>query len=249
MTDAIRAKYEQVAIPPIMPSQFVCPGGFNFAKYMLKLSMLVMYQHLKKDVATAKSKLLSSIRPHINPIVTNAIMSNVKLKTDAVEARVKETWQNFQEKLVAATVRAGSLVENVTRVERELRDLDVELTELKMESNQTRRVDSRLDGLKEEMAHLEGIKNLCNMCRESLKFLNNDPQEIKFNKDESIPKSFGCLNVVDGEELNLHNFFNGLTVLLASGDFDESTASSNQLNDVIKFVSELTEKYNKLINN
>jgi hypothetical protein len=249
MTDAIRAKYEQVAIPPIMPSQLVCPGGYNFAKYVLKLSMLVMCEHLKKNVATKESQLLSPIRQHPNPVVTNAIVRNLKLKTGAVEARVKQTWQNFQEEFVAATAGAGSLVEDLARLEGELRGLNLELKELKMGANQTRRVDGEgLDGLREEMAHLEGIRNLCKMCRESLTYLNNDRLELKFNKNESIPKSFGCLNVVDGEELNLHNFFSGLTVLLASGDFDMS-ASSNQLNDIINFVSELTEKYNKLINN
>jgi hypothetical protein len=246
MTEAINSKYAHANVPSIMASHLISPGGFSFSKFMLKLSLLVMYEHLKRN-DTVEPEILAPIRPHTSPVVTNAIISNMKVKTLNVEAKTQEMWSKFVKGFQRATAEANSLTDKQTQIEKDLSELNKRLKESRRDFINTKQENNeRLSILKEKMVHLENIKNLCVRSKDLLIYLDSDQLELKFNKTElTTPDSTFHLHSCD-KKVNLHHFFEKLTVLLENENFEMPMFASDQLNDRIKVVTELSENFSEM---
>jgi predicted nucleic acid-binding Zn-ribbon protein len=246
MMEAINSKYAHANVPSIMASHLISPGGFSFSKFMLKLSLLVMYEHLKRN-DTVEPEILAPIRPHTSPVVTNAIISNMKVKTLNVEAKTQEMWTKFVKGFQRATAEANSLTDEQTQIEKDLSELNKRLKESRRDFIKTNQENNeRLSILKEKMVHLESIKNLCVRSKDLLIYLDSDQLELKFNKTElTTSDSTFHLHSCD-EKVNLHHFFEKLTVLLENENFEMPMFASDQLNDRIKVVTELSENFSEM---
>ena len=89
----VNAEYPQANIPNLMASHLMSPGDYKFANFILKLSKLVMYEHLRKSEGV--KVMLGPVRPHKNSSVTNIVTRNVKARTLLVEREVEKIMSGF----------------------------------------------------------------------------------------------------------------------------------------------------------
>lgn len=87
--------YEDANIPVLMTSHLISPGGFKFAKFMLKLSQLVVLVHLRRD-PSIKQDVLYPIRPNKNAEVTVNCIKRVKCKKNKINEETNDSKLGYE---------------------------------------------------------------------------------------------------------------------------------------------------------
>ncbi|XP_063903516.1 augmin complex subunit dgt6 [Zophobas morio] len=237
----INAEYPHANIPNLMASHLMSPGGYKFAKFMLKLSKLVMYEHLRKNEGV--EEMLGPVRPHKNSSVTNIVTRNVKARTLLVEKEVEKIMDGFHATCEKAARDAEDLVKEQDKVEAELRTVSKRLKEKKKQMVDRSMVEGLVTSVEinDEMAALERMKKLSEKCAELLVFLSSDKPVLEFKKDDLM--MLDSVNKTTSDEISLHHLFNSLNVTVANKSLDMPIFSVKELDDMDKLIDDLSEKY------
>lgn len=244
--DYINEKYDYADIPKVMVSQLVTPCGYKFAALMLKITMFVMYEHLKKNWA-GQEQLIEPISPHNDPEITEAIIERIITRTDIVEARNEQIYENFTIKTLELLQEAERYVEEKTQTDQKLAEINKIIKE-KQEKISFELIiaeaEKQMKHMQEKMPFLQDIIDNCQKGNESLLFLLSGGAVLEFNKEFVFPESVKDL-VCTEKGLNLQQLFNGLKVLLQTEDFDLPVCRKEKLDTMINYVSGLTEEYER----
>ncbi|XP_044258148.1 uncharacterized protein LOC123007132 [Tribolium madens] len=239
--DHINEKYESVDIPKLMPSLLVSPGGIKIVKFMLKMSILVTYAHLKRN--KEQTDLLAPIRSSKDPAITETIIQQINRTSSIVEKRTFENYNNFHKFHAEALVEANRIVEQQEKIEKELAEVNKAIEEEKKKNIKPVGVENVKD-LQQQMTNLENIKRMCERAKELLECVSGGKQVLEFYKENINPDRIKPL--IQTDNLNLLQFCNGLNDRLSKEHLRMPAFSKEDLKDMIQFLSGLTEKYKQL---
>lgn len=102
--------YEDANIPTLMTSHLISPGGFKFAKFMLKLSQLVLQVHVRKD-PIIKQEILYPVRPNRNPEVTTNYINRLQYKKNKINEDICSIKLEYERYTMEAQAKAAAIVQ------------------------------------------------------------------------------------------------------------------------------------------
>lgn len=114
--------YVAANIPHITSSHFIAPGGLKFIKVMLKLSQLVLLEHLKRDGAIHHKMLLPVGVPKNNTAITTERLNKLQIATRNINCETEMFVNSFEEKLMKAQCEALRITKELEHFERTFKD-------------------------------------------------------------------------------------------------------------------------------
>ncbi|CAG9768003.1 unnamed protein product [Ceutorhynchus assimilis] len=213
--NVLNSLYENANIPTCQPSSLISPGGYRFAKFMLKISQLVVYEHLKKTCIS----LHSHIKPHKNiNLGTDKELNKV---TKAIEKETNNLMENFNKYHAECVNKSTELIERMEKLNREIQKSRETLEDIRADLNEQYPITMSINTVKEKIIELkrqinevQEMNNLFVSGEQLMKYLsdpsmNVEHQEEKFNVPEDVAHI-----ITNTENLNLCEFFEALKVFL-----------------------------------
>lgn len=182
--------YEGSDLPKVMASHLISPGGFKFVKYMLSLSQIVLYQHLKRNSMTGKD-MIFAIKPDKDPSVTETYTRCLMNKTKNINEETLETKREFSLNLERYKRSADEVVKKqlevdvaITKAKERLRQIEEEWKNnlqqpIEFSDSATESLETIQDGLN----YLNRIKSKLEEYHRLIKSLHNEDLILKHNLD------------------------------------------------------------------
>ncbi|KAJ8977582.1 hypothetical protein NQ317_008415 [Molorchus minor] len=244
--------YDNADIPHIMSSHLISPGGLKFAKFMLKLSQLVVYEHLKK---MEPLDVLYCPKPSKNIMLTKANIGNLKKKTALIENGTRELLNKFDNNHFQLNEEALKIDTKLNELNDKIRLARQKNTVIREEFNKAypsypsfESLNEKLHQLKTEWEHLQEIQNIFFECDQLITYLSSSASVLEHYKDElKIPNE--VLHIVrNQDELDLKEFFHGLHILLEHKALELPNPTSSFIECNLQQLKELNEKYSRIKN-
>lgn len=207
--------YEFANVPLIMTSHLISPGGYKFAKFVLKLSQLVMSVVLQRDLEV-KITFLYPLKSSKNPEIARNSLGRLKQKSRVIEREVVQTYVNCDLYVKWAHCEAKKIVDEKKAVREKLKDL-------KYTSNTTISPHNSFDlaAITKKLAYSSSILSLCLQVEELKSYLFAN--EIVLKHSDS--------------ELNLVEYFTMLSTFLATIRLQKPYFSSYYLKGALETTS------------
>ncbi|KAG5879159.1 hypothetical protein JTB14_029961 [Gonioctena quinquepunctata] len=242
--------YENADIPHIMPSHLISPGGYKFGKFMLKLSQLIVHEHLRK---TKKKTLFYCPKPHKNTSPTKATISNINITTSKLENSTREYLDEYELYHNELKDQASCLVADLTDLDAKIGETKKQLSLAKTEFSKNYPSYPSTDTLKEDIQLLQkewkSLKNIHDLFKESgslLSYLTSNTSVLVHNKEEmKIPSSVLHI-IMNKEQLNLTEMFHGLQVLLEQKSLELPNPTPLFIEDIREKVQKVNERLSRL---
>lgn len=113
--------YEFANVPLLMTSHLISPGGYKFARFMLKLSQLVMTVVLQKDL-NVKVTFLYPLKANKNAQIAKNNLQRLKQKTRQIERETVLLYAECDEYVKWARCEAKKIVEEKKIVKEKLKN-------------------------------------------------------------------------------------------------------------------------------
>ncbi|XP_018572058.1 uncharacterized protein LOC108911568 [Anoplophora glabripennis] len=235
--------YDNADIPHIMSSHLISPGGIKFTKFILKLSQLVMYEHLNR---TQVADILYCPKPSKNVSLTKVNLNNLKKKTALIEKETSEMIKNFQSFHFDSNEKALVIDSELNKLNDSIRLAKKENEEVREEFNKNHpyyppmpELEEKITSLKCQYEGFQEVHKLFKDCESLLSYLKGNDLVLEYSKEkEKLPKE--VLHVEENrEELDLIQFFHRLNVLLEKKALEFPYPTSS-------FISENTQKIEEL---
>ncbi|XP_023025775.2 uncharacterized protein [Leptinotarsa decemlineata] len=237
--------YENADIPHIMPSHLISPGGSKFTKFMLKLSQLVVYEHLRK---TKESALFACPKPNKNAIMTRVTINNMKTATFKIENSTSNYLIKYENQYKKVKEQAQSLVTDLADLNDKIGEARKKLLLTKEEFRNKYPLYPDIKFLKENIKHLENewdmlkqINHLFLESKELLSYLTSNNSLLEYNKEEIKKPNILLHSITNNDPLNFPLMFQSLNIFIE----EKSMVLSNF---TPSFIKETTEKSQKLNN-
>lgn len=215
--------YENANMPSIMASQLVSPGGLRFAKYILKLSILVMRQSLLDDVDLNR-KMLVRNNVHKNGSKTEKHIKKIEVLTLHINQGTKKTTLDFHNNYMKLKDKADIIIKKLKDIKIKVPSLQQKLKDLKSQEDSDASLifDEKFNLL---MENLSKVKTRCDeltKCKDLLDYLtkgelvlqNESSQELdlmvlfeKFN----MQMEKRCLEMENLTDLQLDSYMEKFT--------------------------------------
>ncbi|XP_057672467.1 uncharacterized protein LOC130903999 [Diorhabda carinulata] len=202
--------YNYANIPPLMSSHLISPGGFKIAKFLLILSRLVMFEHLKK---TNLGLLLYCPIPNKDPNITQGMLNNINKLTSEIEIRTKEKIENFQKYQNDQKCAANMLVDKLAELDKKISIAKKELITKEEDFYKKYTLYPSMSSLREnfkaikqEWKNISSINNIFLECKELTSTLSGNKLVVKHTFDDK--------QSTEGHELNLSEFFSEVATMI-----------------------------------
>lgn len=121
--------YETANIPPVMASQLISPSGYRFLSFMLKLSELVIVEHLSRN----NVEFLKPIHVNTDDSFNENYIKCIQKKTEALEMETSKNIQKFKQQSSELSQEACNIISQLDKFEFEVKQLKNDLKILKTE--------------------------------------------------------------------------------------------------------------------
>lgn len=239
----INILYDYADIPNVVQSHLISPGGFKFTKFMLKLSELVVFQHLKRH---GKVELYSP-RPNSNFDFHTAY---VKQQTTAINFTVNTSINKSKSLCAANLITAQKIVDNLTEINNTIVEEKKKNEKTREEFNKQypsypslKSLYDKTQILSEEWCNLRSVPELFSLCGNLIKYLNSNSVVLEYKKEKcKIPSEIIHI-VKNSDVLNLSEFFQGLNILLKQQALDLPNITCSSINNSRDEINKLGVKY------
>lgn len=249
----LNVMYDNADIPHIMASHLISPGGMKFTKFMLKLSQLVMYEHLKKS---QEEDILRCPKPSRNTSFNKINLNNLKKKISLIQQETRDVIRNFQSFHFESNEKALSIDDELKKLNNKIRSAKKENEVVKEEFNVNHPnyppsaiLEEKMSSIKCQYQKLNEILELLKECEDLISYLNSSEMVLEYNKEEmKLPND--VLHIEnDKEELDLIKFFQSLNVLLEKNALEFPYPMDSFLKDNAKKIEELCTKHRQVNSN
>lgn len=211
--------YENADIPTCQASTLISPGGSRFAKFMMKISQVVLYEHLKKSNQLAP---LYNLKPHKKlSVVNQAQLCHLEENTRLIECETNEVLQNFEKHYIEVSSNAEQITNRLTEANKCIEHSKKELNQTQQEFNlkyssypPLTNLEENLEILKKQVKKIVRLNELFNLSEKLLHQISGLNQTLVHNEDSFIIPSEITHIISNRKQLSLVEFFKGLTVLL-----------------------------------
>lgn len=240
--------YENADIPACQASSLISPGGFRFAKFMFKVSQLVLYEHLKK---AGQLPQLYRLKPHKNySLLTKAQLKHLKEETKLIERETNELLKSFSQHQVDVKGKAEDITNDLTKVNKAIHIAKKELLETKTEFNLKFPTEPTPMNLEEKQvtvdAHIQKIFELDKLFQYSEKLLNKiSGKNLTLEHDEEnfkMPSEVSHI-ITNKKVLNLEEYIRALRVLLERRALELRSPTSSSIRRSVVTLNALSSKY------
>lgn len=245
--------YENANIPHIMASHLISPGGMKFTKFMLKLSQLVMYKHLKRN---QEANILYCPKPSRNATLFKANLNNLRKKTALIEHETSDMIRDFQNFHFTSNEKALSIDQELNKLNDKIRLAKKKNEAIKEEFNKKHPNYPSPAELEEQMCsikcHYERLKEICQLfkeCESLLSYLNSNELVLEYNKEQTNLPSDVFHIEANREELDLVKFFQSINVLLEKKALEFPYPTDSFIKDNTKRIEELCVQHREVNGN
>ncbi|KAJ8969221.1 hypothetical protein NQ314_001862 [Rhamnusium bicolor] len=248
----LNAFYDNADIPHIMSSHLISPGGFKFTKFMLKLSQLVVYEHLRK---TEELDILYCPKPSKNITLTKANINNLKRKSAMTEIETRKIFEEFESYHFQFNEKALLTDNELTELNRQIREAKQRYAIVKEEFVKKypsypsiNSLEEKIGVLKRQWENFQEIQKLFDECEKLLLYLNSNELVLEHSKEElKLPNEI--LHVIKNrKELNLIEFFQSLNTLLEKKALELPNPTNYFISNNKEKVNELNDRYTEVNN-
>lgn len=238
--------YEYAYIPHIMQSHLICPGGYKFTKFMLKLSELVVFEHLRKNNYV---ELYCPV-PNDN---CDFYKNYFKKQTDFINSKDQEQLKEFQSYYIEAQNKAKKIDQNLTNVNKSIVEEKMKNTKTREEFNSKysfhppRSLCEKIQYLRNEWSNLQPIHALFKSCGSLLKDLSSNKFILEHKKDEfKVPNEI--IHIIKNRDiLDLTDFFQGLNILLEHRALDLPNITKSFIQRNVQKINILCLRYMEIL--
>lgn len=234
--------YKYANIPPIMSSHLISPGGFKIIKFLLKLSQLVIFEHLKK---TNAGLLLYCPIPNKDPNITEGTLNNINKLTLEVETRTKEKVEKFQEYQNDQKNVAKMLVDKRAELDKHISIAKKELTTAEEDFYKKYTLYPSMSSLKESFKtikqqwnNISRINDIFLECKSLLLYLSGNNLVVKHTFDDQ--------NSTEEKELNLSEFFSKAAIMINKKSLELPNPSSHSIEQKSKILQSIVVEYSQV---
>lgn len=235
--------YDYADIPNIVQSHLISPGGFKFTKFMLKLSELVVFEHLKRH---GKVELYPP-RPNANFEFHTAY---VKQQTAVINFTINTSINKSKSLCTARLITAKKIVDNLTEINNTIVEEKKKNEKTREEFNKQypsypslKSLHDKTQILNEEWCNLRSVPELFTLCGNLIKYLNSNSVLLEYKKEKcKIPSEIIHI-VKNSDVLNLSEFFQGLNILLKHRALDLPNITCSSINTSRDEINKLGVKY------
>lgn len=208
----LNSHFDFANIPLLMTSHLISPGGYRFAKFILKLSQLVMSVHLQKD-SDVNLTFLFPIRPNKNESTTKACIERLNRRTKQINAETLSMDNECDAYVAMIREESGKILNDKKVVKEKLNIL--RNNRILCSSFDTESYYVEMSHLNESLTYSSFILQKCLKLKELMSFLFSDEIVLRFNKDTAnIPEAV-LSTVTVGSSINLLSYFEALDRFLA----------------------------------
>lgn len=208
----LNSRYEYANIPTLMTSHLVSPGGYRFAKFMLKLSQLAMTVHLQRD-SYEECAFLLPIRPNRNSNVNKNRIERLNRKTRQIEAATLHLLHEYEEYVGKAQGEAEEIVNDKKTVKERL--IVLRNREITNNSIDTSAYLLELSHLNDSLSCSTTMLEKCVKVKELMSFMFHNDIVLRFSRDSvNVPDDVLKIVCVDSN-IDLISYFDTLNTLLS----------------------------------
>lgn len=248
--------YEDANIPVLMTSHLISPGGYKFARFMLKLSQLVLFVHLQRD-PTIKQDILYSLKPNKNSEATLNSINRLRYKHKKINNEVSDIKLDYDNFVLQSLSTAATIGEQKTFISKSLvnikqssPDANVSTASIKSFDLLMPQIDSKLKQVKVIFQKCMKIRELA-PCHDVVLDCNNSHVKI-IREIHSSDRNNENLDLITFFE-NLSAFLNAthlkrpsFSTTLLKNKSDTYVAFNQNLQVVNKRYDNISEKIKKL---
>ncbi|KAJ8915232.1 hypothetical protein NQ315_015455 [Exocentrus adspersus] len=234
--------YEYADIPHIMSSHFITPGGLKFTKFMLKLSQLVLYEHLKR---TSDSDIMYHPKPSKNKNLCQANLDNLKKATTVAELEASDLLKGFEQVRFSVTKKAVSIDNELKQLNEDICIAKKQNIEIREEFNKNHptypsqeTLQDKINSLKSQYQGMQDIRQLLAECEGLVSYLNGNELVLEHCNEG--------LKLKDSEELNLIDFFQALNMLLEKKSLELPYPTTTAVSRNTEKIKELSVQYSEI---
>lgn len=199
----LSSRYEYANIPVLLKSHLMSPGGFKFAKFILKLSQLVISIHLQKS--KINTIFLFPIKCNKNSQITKICIENVKQYTRYIESETLQKSHELEEYCRLSRSEALAIIHEKQVVRTRLQQLESVVNN----TNDLCTHSSDFSDINSSLIQSSLVSSQCLHLEESVSYLFNNEIVLKFNSNDlSVSTSLTCS--IHNGTLNLSTYFENL---------------------------------------
>ncbi|XP_030760901.1 uncharacterized protein LOC115886013 [Sitophilus oryzae] len=249
----INSIYPYAHIPTCQASTLISPGGYRFAKFMLKVSQFAIYKHLENSDLTG---LLYPIKPNnkVFPGMVKTQLKHLSTLVSNIESESKEIIKNFDEKFEGMKNKGEEITKSLTKLNKDIHlaqenfktiQTDFDLKHPSYPSSES--LEEKLLVIKAEVQKIVEMKNLFSHCEQLLKCLSGTDLLLEHNEDSlQVPKDIEHI-LQNTRQLDLIQFFRGLSVLLEKRSLELCEPTKSFIGTTLKTIEQLSKKYSDVL--
>lgn len=233
----LNALYEDANIPTVMISHLVSPGGYKFARFVLKLSHLVLRVTLQGDPVICDD-LLHPLKPNKMSLLTKLSITNLKLKTEQINSDTHKVKSECEEYVSNAFLEAADITQDIAISQNNLVDLKEELADRKFSIEKEDASDKKLKDLHTKLECITVIVEKCCEVKKQLTYILQGETVLSYNADDIISVEHCFKN---GENIDLIRFFKAVNVYLKTVPIKTPHVTSTFLNSALDMYSRIND--------
>ncbi|XP_017770752.1 PREDICTED: uncharacterized protein LOC108558368 [Nicrophorus vespilloides] len=246
-SNELNSIYENANIPTVLTSHLISPGGYKFVKFMLKISQLVLYEHLKE---AKQDVMLTMIKPTKSKIMNKRNISHLGIihtkiheECDQIKSEFNLVFASYKEKAESMKNQLQGFNKSLPALRNEVRDLKESNTDIDIDE-----IDLKLEGIKKKVNEVNDVRDnfvqaqkLLNslLCKENL--LEYKPGEYK------IPQEISHLINPYANQLNLFNILESFILLMERKFFQIKPIDASEVTASKEKYESFNEELEKLL--
>ncbi|XP_050301626.1 HAUS augmin-like complex subunit 6 [Anthonomus grandis grandis] len=216
--NTLNTVYPNTDIPKCQASSLISPGGFNFAFFMLKISQLVIFEHLRQNGQTPLSQIKGNHQIS-SPIKIQE--ENLKKETMYIESITSELFEEFKKKLISSRESGLEITEQIKMSDQDICTKRKKLKNDKVEFIKKFPKYPPLASLENEIMQLKSqIDKIINLSKtfqlneNLLKWLCDTNVTLEYNEEAFAASEDVAIIITSKKELDLCQYFQALLVFL-----------------------------------
>ncbi|XP_060525602.1 uncharacterized protein LOC132701565 [Cylas formicarius] len=211
----LNSRFENADIPLCQASSLISPGGYRFAKFLLKISELALYEYLCKNT---ENDILYKLKVAKNSTsVSKNQLNNLRKETNSIERETKMLYSNFKHHYIDLSEQALELHENIVKLDADTRKAKIEYQSMTKEFNlkfplypSLESIRRELEKLQKQTQTIQSIYTLLEDCDRLVESLKHS--ELRFDPDSVQSELQMC--VIGKGQIDLAAFFREVSVFI-----------------------------------
>ncbi|KAF7285275.1 hypothetical protein GWI33_011404 [Rhynchophorus ferrugineus] len=244
--------YPYANIPTCQTSTLISPGGFRFAKFMLKISQLVLFKHLERS---EEITLLFPLKHQKNALeMSKAQINHLNKVTSNINKESMDLLSTFQEYYEKIKGQGEAICESLTKLNKDIQAIQKQYTDIQNFFNtkypsypSANSLEEKFTVIKEQVQKVVEMNHLFAECEKLLKCISGTDLLLEHNEDDlDVPQDIQNI-IQNNNQLDITQFFRGLTVLLEKKTLELVDPTKICIGQSIETINKLSGRYKDIL--